>query len=139
MTSSPSERQSSTGTSASGNVPSRGAWVRWLYLSLAIAGAIWPWMANLEFIQNHGQPFNIDLFISLANANAAAQSLSRDLIIGATAVIVWMVRESRRLEMKGLAWVLLGCVTVAFAFGAPLFLYLRERRLMELSRQAATA
>jgi hypothetical protein len=43
-----------------------------------------------------------------------------------------MVQESRRINMRGLAWVLLSCITVAFAFGAPLFLYLRERRLEEL-------
>jgi hypothetical protein len=30
--------------------------------------------------------------------------------------------------------VLLSCITIAFAFGAPLFLHLRERRLMELAR-----
>ena len=45
-----------------------------------------------------------------------------------------MVRESRRLGLRGLGWVLLSCVTIAFAFGAPLFLHLRERRLLELSR-----
>jgi hypothetical protein len=38
--------------------------------------------------------------------------------------------------MRGLGWVLLSCVTLAFACGAPLFLYLRERRLAELDRDA---
>jgi hypothetical protein len=47
-----------------------------------------------------------------------------------------MVAETRRLQMRGLSWVLLSCVTLAFACGAPLFLYLRERRLAELARQA---
>jgi hypothetical protein len=42
------------------------------------------------------------------------------------------VQESRRIKMRGLVWVLLSCITVAFAFGAPFFLYLRERRLEEL-------
>jgi hypothetical protein len=106
----------------------------WLYLAMAIAGAILPWLANLEFIQTYGASFDLGLFVQLANANAAAQSLSRDLLIGASAVTIWMVSEARRLQMRGLPWVLLGCVTVAFAFGAPLFLYLRERRLMELER-----
>jgi hypothetical protein len=32
---------------------------------------------------------------------------------------------------------LLSCITIAFACGAPLFLYLRERRLAELDRPAA--
>jgi len=107
----------------------------WLYLALAVAGAILPWLANLAFIQQYGQAFDVGMFIGLANANPASQSLSRDLAIGATAVTIWMVSESKRLQMKGMIWVLLSCVTIAFAFGAPLFLYLRERRLVELRRQ----
>jgi hypothetical protein len=108
----------------------------WLYLALAIAGAILPWLANWEFIQTYGSSFDLGLFVQLANANAAAQSLSRDLLIGASAVTLWMVSEARRLQMRGLPWVLLGCVTIAFAFGAPLFLYLRERRLREIDRNS---
>jgi len=107
----------------------------WVYLGLAIAGGVLPWLANLEFIRTYGQAFDIGLFVRLANGNPAAQSLSRDLAIGATAITIWMVSESRRLRMRGLVWVLLSCVTIAFAFGAPLFLYLRERRLAELDRQ----
>jgi chromate transport protein ChrA len=108
-------------------------WLKWVYLGLAIAGAIFPWLANLDFIHSTGgTSFNLAQFVSQANANPAAQSLSRDLAIGATAVVIWMVQESRRINMRGLAWVLLSCITVAFAFGAPLFLYLRERRLEEL-------
>jgi hypothetical protein len=69
----------------------------------------------------------------MAAANPAASSISRDLAIGATAVLIWIVQESRRLQMRGLPWVLLCCVTLAFACAAPLFLYLRERRLAELA------
>jgi hypothetical protein len=108
--------------------------LRAIYLTLAVGGAVWPWMANLEFIQAHGASPDLGLFVQLANANPAAQSLSRDLAIGASAVLLWMVSESRRLNMRGLGWVLLSCVTVAFACGAPLFLYLRERRLAEIAR-----
>ncbi|MEB3261022.1 MAG: DUF2834 domain-containing protein [Cyanobacteriota bacterium] len=108
----------------------------WIYLALAVAGGVLPWLANLDFIRASGQPFDLGLFVRLANANPAAQSLSRDLAIGASAVTLWMVVESRRLGMRGLGWVLLSCVTIAFAFGAPLFLYLRERRLQELAREA---
>ena len=109
----------------------------WVYLALAIAGGVLPWLANWEFIQQYGAAFDLGLFVRLANANPAAQSLARDLGIGATAVTVWMVSESRRLQMRGLTWVLLSCVTIAFACGAPLFLYLRERRLAELNQQAS--
>ena len=109
----------------------------WLYLTLAIAGAILTWQANLAFMQAHGSAFDLGLFVRLANANPAAQSLSRDLAVAATAFTVWMVAESRRLAMKGLPWVLLCCVTIAFACGGPLFLYLRERRLMEMAQTKA--
>lgn len=109
----------------------------WLYLLLAVAGGILPWMANLAFMGEHGASFDLGQFVALANANPAAQSLSRDLAIGATAVTIWMVSEGRRLRLRGLALVLLSCVTIAFAFGAPLFLHLRERRLAELRREGA--
>jgi hypothetical protein len=110
------------------------SWIAWLYLALAVAGGILPWLANLDFIRAEGAAFDLGLFIRQANANPAARSLSSDLAVGATAVTIWMVSESRRLGMRGLGWVLLSCVTIAFAFGAPLFLHLRERRLLELSR-----
>ena len=129
MTSSSSTPTPEPGTTGPG--PSLG----WVYLALAVAGGVLPWLANLAFIRSTGQPFDLALFVQQANANPAAQSLSRDLAVGATAVTIWMVVESRRLGMRGLGWVLLSCVTVAFAFGAPLFLYLRERRLRELARQ----
>ena len=115
--------------------PSPSRSLAWIYLALAVAGAVLPWLANLAFIRSTGQPFDLALFVQQANANPAAQSLSRDLAVGATAVTLWMVVESRRLKMRGLVWVLLSCVTVAFAFGAPFFLYLRERRLQELARE----
>jgi hypothetical protein len=108
--------------------------LKWVYLALAISGAVLPWLANIEFIREYGASFDLGLFVRLANANPAAISLSRDLAIGATAVVIWIVQESRRLQMRGLPWVLLSCVTLAFAFGAPFFLYLRERRLEELER-----
>lgn len=119
-------------TASAGRATRERAWLQWLYLALAVAGAILPWLANIEFIRSSGQPFDLGLFITMANANPAASSLSRDLAIGATAVVIWMVQESRRLKMRGLGWVLLSCVTLAFACAAPLFLYLRERRLAEL-------
>jgi len=108
-----------------------------VYLLLAVAGGVLPWLANLEFMQAYGASFDLGLFVQLANANPAAASLSRDLAIGASAVTIWMISETRRLNMRGLPWVLLSCVTIAFAFGCPLFLYLRERRLDELKGKTA--
>ncbi|NDG74163.1 MAG: DUF2834 domain-containing protein [Synechococcaceae bacterium WB8_1B_136] len=114
-------------------------WLAWLYLAIAVAGAVLPWIANLDYMRQYGNSFDIGLFVQLANANPAARSLSSDLLVGASAITVWMVVESRRLQMRHLWLVLLSSVTVAFAFAAPLFLFLRERRLQELARQADAA
>ncbi len=130
-------QQQTEAASAAASLPppsvGRG-WLAWLYLALAIIGAVLPWLANLEFISQSGHPFDLSLFVEQANANPAARSLSRDLAIAATAVTVWMVMEGRRLRMRGVWLALLCSVTVAFACGAPLFLFLRERRLQELER-----
>ena len=112
-------------------------WLAWLYLALAVAGGVLPWLANLDYMQQYGSSFDIGLFVQLANANPAAQSLSRDLLIGASTITVWMVVESRRLRMRHLLIVLLSSVTIAFAFAAPFFLFLRERRLAELAKGEA--
>ena len=117
--------------------PTPRPWLAWLYLALAVAGGILPWQANFDYMRQYGSSFDLGLFVELANANPAAQSLSRDLLVGATAVTVWIVVESRRLQMRHLWVVLLSSVTIAFAFAAPFFLFLRERRLAELARQGA--
>jgi len=109
-------------------------WLKWVYLSLAILGAVLPTLANIEFAKSYGPAFDIQLFIELANNNPASQSLSRDLFIGSTAVFVWIISESKRLEMKNLWIVILTTFTIAFAFSAPLFLYLRELRIEEMNR-----
>ena len=109
-------------------------WLKWVYLVLALLGAVLPTLANIEFAKSYGPFFDIHLFIELANNNPASQSLSRDLLIGSTAVLVWIISESKRLEMKNLWVVILSTFTIAFAFSAPLFLYLRELRIEEINR-----
>ena len=108
----------------------------WSYLLLALLGAVLPWQANLEFMQTGtGSGFDLSGFIRDANLNAASRSLSRDLIIGATAFTIWIAIEGSRLQVKGWWLSLVLCVTVSFACGGPFFLHLRERRLVELEKE----
>ena len=109
-------------------------WLKWIYFFLAILGDVLPTLANIEFEKSYGPAFYIKLFIELANNNPASQSLSRDLFIGSSAVFVWIISESKRLEMKNLWIVILTTFAIAFAFSAPLFLYLRELRIEEMNR-----
>ena len=91
-------------------------------------------MANFEFAKEYGNSFDINKFISLANANPAAQSISRDLLVGASAIFIWIVNESKKLNMKNMWVVYIGTLLIAFAFSAPFFLFLRERRIIELEK-----
>jgi len=109
-------------------------WLKWFYLLLALLGAVLPTIANIEFVKIYGPSFNIQLFIELANNNPASQSISRDLFIASTTIIVWIISESKRLQMKNLWVIILTTFTIAFAFSAPLFLYLRELRIEEINR-----
>ena len=107
----------------------------YIYLFLSILGAILPMMANFDFAREYGNSLDIINFISLANANPAAQSVSRDLLVGASAVFIWIVNESKKLEIKNMWIVYFGTFLIAFAFSAPFFLFLRERRIIEMENQ----
>ena len=105
----------------------------YLYLFISILGAIFPMISNFNFVMEYGSSFDINQFIQLANANPAAESISRDLLIGASAIFIWIVNESRKLNMKNMWIVYVGTFLIAFAFSAPFFLFLRERRILEMN------
>ena len=107
--------------------------ISYLYLFISILGAIFPMISNFNFVMEYGSSFDINQFIQLANANPAAESISRDLLIGASAVFIWIVNESRKLNMKNMWIVYVGTFLIAFAFSAPFFLFLRERRIIEMN------
>lgn len=106
----------------------------YFYLVLAISGAVLPMISNFHFAYEYGLAFDIQKFIQLANDNPAAESVSRDLIISASAIFIWIINESKKLAIKNMWIVYLGTFLIAFAFSAPLFLFLRERRLIELDK-----
>ena len=90
-------------------------------------------LSNYNFAVEYGSNFDIVKFIQLASINPAAESLSRDLFIGASAIFIWIINESKKLNVKNMWIVYIGTFLIAFAFSAPFFLFLRERRLIEIS------
>lgn len=68
-------------------------------------------------------------FMELANSTAPGATLSTDLAIVYVLVNVWIVVEGRRQQMRHLWGYLLANTVIAVAFGLPLFLLMRERRL----------
>jgi hypothetical protein len=96
-----------------------------VYLALAVVGLIGTWTWNIQAVL---QAENI---ISEWTMNSASvSSLTTDLLVVFIAGVIWIIVEARRLGMRGgWAYALLGLFT-AFAFAFPLFLAMRERRLV---------
>lgn len=109
-----------------------------IYLLLSLSGLVLTGQANWHFAQQVGT-FDLARFIADASSTYAAQSLSWDLVVGSTAVLIWMVAEAKRIGMRHAVWPILLSVSVAFACGAPLFLMLRERHLQKTAEGSASA
>ena len=73
-----------------------------IYLLLTISGTVLTQWANWQFIQENGG-FALGEFIAQAGATAAGQSLSWDLVIGATAGVMAMIVEGLADEASALA------------------------------------
>ena len=110
-----------------------GGWTTlvFVYLALAVVGLIGTLTWNVQAVLE-ARNFIGDWTMS----GPAVSSLTTDLLIAAIAGSILIIVEARRIGMRG-GWlyVLLGLIT-AFAFAFPLFLALRERRLV---RARATA
>lgn len=100
-----------------------------IYLVLAIAGAVFTWYHNLQYMIANDWVFSISDFIAGGMANPAAASLTMDIGIAAVAGFVWIIFEAQRLGMKHYWVYLVLGASVAFAFAFPLFLFMRERHL----------
>ena len=109
-------------------------WISYLYLLLSILGGILTAIANFRFVKDYGPGFDVKLFIASAFNNPASQSLSLDLLVLSSAVFIWMLIEKRRLEIKHFWFIVLTTFSIAIAFSGPFFLFLRERRLIELDK-----
>ena len=110
-----------------------GGWTTlvFVYLALAVVGLIGTLTWNVQAVLE-ARNFIGDWTMS----GPAVSSLTTDLLVAAIAGSILIIVEARRIGMRG-GWlyVLLGLIT-AFAFAFPLFLALRERRLV---RARATA
>lgn len=109
------------------------SFLMWVYLFFALLGLIIPWYFNYQFMMT-GETFTPQKFIAAGMVSPLASSLTMDFMIAASALFTFMIVEGRRLKMKHM-WILyVSTFLVAIAFSAPLFLYLRERKLVQISK-----
>jgi len=99
--------------------------LRITYLLLAIIGAVWPMWYFLAYLGSDGG--TLPGMFALWTANDAVTGLSLDLMIAATALIIWSLAET--LVRKN--WIALvtipATLCVGVSFGLPLYLFLRTR------------
>ena len=99
--------------------------IRWVYLGLAVWGAIHPMYYFISWFRDNG--VSLSKMVDAWHVNAATSGLVWDLTIAAIALTVFIVSEVavRR------NWIVLIAIPVTFGIGVscglPLYLYLRSR------------
>ncbi len=98
-----------------------------LYGVLAVIGVCVTWYFNL-------QPMEMSYIEGLYD-NPAASSFTNDLIVVVTAFLVFSFIETGRLKMSYGLWAVIFVLTfvIAAAMTVPLFMLLRERRLIAMA------
>lgn len=93
-----------------------------VWLLLALAGLVLPWIFNLRYFAQGGSVLP-QVFFRDAGANALTTAITIDVYLAATCFAVWVLAERR--VRHPWAWVL-GCFGVGLAFVLPLYLWRRE-------------
>lgn len=102
--------------------------IQYLYLILCVLGTVLPYSQFLPFLAEHG--FDVPLLLEQLFANRISGFFGWDVIVSAIVLWAFVLTEGRRQQMKRL-WVYVVCnLTVGVSLGLPLFLYMRERKLV---------
>ena len=101
--------------------------MQWLYLAVAVLGAVLPLSQLVPFVAAHGLDVPL-LFRQLFETHAAA-FFGLDVIVSSVALWLFVFTEGRRRRMKNL-WLYVLCnLAVGVSLALPLFLFFRERAL----------
>lgn len=99
--------------------------MRWLFLIIAIWGAIHPMYYFLQWFGENG--YDIMAMVDAWHVNAAASGLVWDLTIAAVALTLWIIWETTTSKR----WLNLIAIPATFCIGVscglPLYLFLRLR------------
>jgi hypothetical protein len=99
--------------------------MKWIFLALALWGAIHPMYYFLSWFNENG--YDLMGMVDAWHVNAATSGLVWDLTIAAVTLTIWVIWESvaRRDWLRLLAIPATFCIGVSC--GLPLYLYLRMR------------
>jgi hypothetical protein len=99
--------------------------MRFVYLFLAIWGAIHPMSYFVQWFQAEG--FSIMRMVVAWHANAASSGLVWDLTIAAIALTIWILAEVRKTKNKQALIAIPATFFIGVSCGLPLYLFLRDR------------
>jgi hypothetical protein len=99
----------------------------WLYLSLALVGAVLPYSQFLPWFAEHG--LNPGLLVTELFSNRIGGFFGLDVLVSAVVLIAFIRSEGGRRKMNMLWLPIAATCLIGVSCGLPLFLYLRERRL----------
>ena len=103
--------------------------LRNFYLLMAIIGTIVPWAFFAGFFTTEG--INIPLFVESLFINGAAGGFSSDVLISILVFWVWSYTDAQRNRVPRWWLVLPAGFTVGLSLALPLYLYIREGKILE--------
>lgn len=101
--------------------------MQWIYLIIAVLGAVLPLSQLLPFLTTYG--FDVPLLFRQLFQNHVSAFFGLDVIVSSVALWVFVFSEGPRCRMKNL-WLYVLCnLAVGVSLALPLFLFFRERKL----------
>lgn len=108
-----------------------------VYLGFCILGVVLPYWQFLPWVAANG--LDLRLFLQQLFANRIGAFFGMDVLVSAIALLLFVRFENSRARIQGRWLPFLAVLTVGVSLALPLFLYLRERALEQVSRQPQTA
>lgn len=105
--------------------------IRHVYLGLCVPGFLLPYWQLIPWLGAHG--LDLPLFFNELFATRIGAFFGLDVIVSALVLFVFIWLEGRRLAIRHLWLPVLATLLVGVSLGFPLFLYLRQRQLDQLS------
>jgi len=105
--------------------------MRWLYLPLAVIGAVLPYSQFVPWLAAHG--LNLRLLFEELFSGRVSTFFGLDVIVSALVLLVFIFREETERKMRMLWLPVAATCLIGVSCGLPLFLYLRERQFARVT------
>jgi Terpene cyclase DEP1 len=102
--------------------------MRWLYLLLALIGAVLPYSQFLPWLGAHG--LDVRLLLADLFSGRISAFFGLDVLVSAVVVLCFIFHEGTQRRIRMLWLPVAATCLVGVSCGLPLFLYLRERALV---------